>query len=213
MKLKIISLLSLSAIFFITSCEKSNDSSSANFKLKTTERSATVGRMAGTITWTSGFASATEIEFEAEKENSEFELKSEVRQRIDLFSPLATLGLVTIPPGTYEEVEFEIHAAPSGPDAALELRGTYNGTPIVFKVNTAFEIEAEYEDITITQGNDFNAIISLNLSLLSLGITEANLNNATQTNGEIIISSSSNTVLYNIMLLNLKNIDDVEIED
>ena len=213
MKLKIISLLTISAIFFLAACKKNNDSSNANFKLKTTERSATVGRTAGTITWTSGFASATEIEFEAKKDNIELELKSEARQRINLFSPLSTLGLVTIPPGIYKEVEFEIHISPAAPDAALELRGTYNSTPIVFRVNTPIEIEAEFDDVTITQGNDFSAIISLNLSLLTLGITDAALSNAMLTNGEIIISATSNIALYNIMLANLKNIDDVEIED
>ncbi len=213
MKLKIISILTFSLVFFLASCKKNNDRTGANFKVKTTDRSGTLGRTTGTITWTSGIASATEIEFEAEKENIELEFKSEARQRIDLFAPFSSLGFVTIPPGIYKEIEFEIHLSSTPPDAALELRGTYNSTPIVFRVNTPIEIEAEFEDVTITQGNDFTAIISLNLSLLTLGITDADLSNATLTNGEIIISATSNTVLYNIMIANLKNIDDVEIDD
>ena len=213
MKLKIVSILAFSAIFFLAGCEKNNDRTGANFKIKTTERSGIVGRTEGTVTWISGYASATEIEFEAEKENLELEFKSEARQRIDLFSPLSSLGFVTIPPGIYKEVEFEIHISPTPTDAALELRGTYNSTPIVFRVNTPIEIEAEFEDVTITDGNDFTAIISLNLSLLTMGITDADLNNATLTNGEIIISATSNTALYNIMIANMKNIDDVEMDD
>ena len=213
MKLKIISILTFSLVFFLASCKKNNDRTGADFKVKTTDRSGIVGRTEGTVTWASGFASATEIEFEAKKENIELEFKSEARQRIDLFSPLSSLGFVTIPPGIYKEVEFEIHIFPSAPDAALELRGIYNSTPIVFRVNTPIEIEAEFEDVTITDGNDFTAIISLNLSLLTMGITDAALSNATLTNGEIIISATSNTALYNIMIANLKNIDDVEIDD
>ena len=213
MKLKIISILTFSVVFFLVSCKKNNDPTGANFKIKTTERSGIVGRTEGTVTWISGYASATEIEFEAEKENLELEFKSEVRQRIDLFSPLSSLGFVTIPPGIYKEVEFEIHISPTTTDAALELRGPYNSSPIVFRVSSPFEIEAEFEDVTITDGNDFTAIISLNLSLLTMGITDAALSNATLTNGEIIISATSNTALYNIMIVNLKNIDDVECID
>lgn len=213
MKLKIFSILAVSALFFLAGCQKKNERTGSAFSIKTTERSAIVGRTTGTVTWTSGYVSATEIEFEAEKNGTELEFKSEARQRIDLFSPLSTLGFVTIPPGLYKEVEFEIHGSPTPADAAFELRGTYNTTPIVLRVNSPFEIEAEFEDVTITDGNDFTAIISLNLSLLTVGITDAALSSATLTNGEIVISATSNTALYNIMIANLKNIDDVEIDD
>lgn len=209
----ILPILSFSAVLFLTSCKKNNESSDATFKVKTTNRSALVGRTAGTVTWTSGFASANEIEFEAEKENLQIELKSTARQRIDLFAPISSLGTITIPPGIYDEVEFEIHMSSTPTDPALELRGTYNAIPIVFRVNSPLEIEAEYDDVTIGQGNNFNAIISLNLSLLTLGITDANLSSAQLTSGEIVISSTSNIALYNIMLANLKNIDEVEIDD
>ena len=212
MKLKIISILSVSVVFFLASCQKNNDRTGADFKVKTTSRTGTLGRTEGTVTWTSGFASATEIEFEAKKDSTELEFKSSAPQRIDLFAPLSTLGFVAIPPGVYKEVEYEIHLSPAPPDAALELRGTYNSTPIVFRVNTPFKIEAEFNDITITQGNNFTATILLNLSLLTQGITDAALSNATLTNGEILISATSNTALYNIMLANLKDIDNVEID-
>lgn len=209
------------------SCKKNNESSGITYKIKTANRSTAVnranqvssgdvnilGRTMGTITWTSGFASATEIQFEAENENSEVEFESEARHRIDLFSPLAALGNIMLPPGSYKEVEFQVELAPTQTDPALELRGTFNGTPVVFRINSALEIESELENVTITQGSDYNAIITLNLSLLTLGVSESALNSALLTNGEIIISANSNTALYNLMIANLSNLDEVEFED
>lgn len=213
MKLKL-SLMAMLLIFMFLSCQKdTNGPSGINYKMKTTNRTATAGRAEGTITWTSGHASATEIEFEAERQDSEIELKSGTQQRIDIFSPLSSLGFIAVPPGTYEEVEFEVHLAPNPPDAALELRGNYNGTPIIFTINTPLEIEAEFENVTITQNNDFTAIINLNLARLSQGITDAALSAATLTNGEIVISATSNVALYNIMIANISEIDEVEFED
>lgn len=214
-------------IILLFSCKKNNESSGITYKIKTTNRSTTVnranqvspgdvniiGRTMGIITWTSGFASATEIQFEAENENSEVEFESEARQRINLFSPLATLGNIPLPPGSYKEVEFQVELSPTATEPALELRGEFNGIPVVFRINSALEIESELENITITQANDYNAIITMNLSLLTLGISETALNNASLTNGEIIISGNSNTALYNIMIANLSNLDEVEFED
>ena len=211
-------LISLFAVLVLLqfSCKKENERTGIDFNVSTTGRTTTVGRLAGTtgtINWTSGYASAREIEFEAENENTEVEYKSSANQRINLFNPLSSLGFVNIPPGTYKEVEFEIHLSPTPPDAALELKGLYNAIPIVFRINTPLEIEAEFEDVTINQSSDFSAMISLNLALLTRGITDAALANATLTNGEIVISSNSNTALYNIMINNFKEIDDVELDD
>lgn len=203
-------------ILFLIGCKKDNEQSGVNFNVSTIGKSTTVGRLSGTtgtINWTSGYASANEIEFEAEDANTEVKYKSIASQRIDLFASLSTLGFVSIPPGTYEEVEFEIHLSPTPTTSALELRGLYNTTPIVFRINTPLEIEAEFEDVTITQSNSSTALISLNLALLTQGISDAALTGATLTNGEIIISSNSNTALYNIMINNFSQIDDVEFDD
>ena len=206
----------LASTLFLNSCKKDNEESGVKFNVNSTGRSSTIGRpggTAGTLNWTSGFASASEIEFEAETGDREVEFKSVANQRIDLFAPLSTLGFVNIPPGTYKEVEFEIHLTTSPTAPALELRGTFNTTPIVFRINTPIEIEAEFNDVTIGSAADYTALISLNLTRLTLGISDAALRNATLTGGEIIISANSNAGLYNIMLANLKECDDVEFDD
>lgn len=207
--------------FFFASCKKnsSSDPSSFKYKLTTANRSSVVGRIeAGNVVWTSGYASATEVKFEARKsDNTEIEYKSSVAQRIDLFSSLASvIGNITLPPGTYHEIEFKGELAPSGADAALELNGTFTSgattTPIVFTVNTLLEIKTEKNNVVIADNASYSALTSLNLSLLTRGITEAMLNSATKTSGKIIISASSNANLYSIILANLDGCDEVEFD-
>ena len=224
MKTGFSSTLLMVLFLLIVGCKKESSQSGVNMKIKTTGSSRTGGRISavdisgrttGSITWTEGFASVNEIEFEAEKEDEddETEFKSKTQQRIDLFSPLASLGFINVPPGLYEEVEFEVHLAPTGSSPALELRGTYNTIPVVFRLNDSFEVEAEFEDITIPPDADINAIVSLNLDMLTSGISDAVLDAATLTNGEIIISANSNVALYRIIMTNFNKIDDVEVDD
>ena len=58
----------LAIILALTSCKKSADNTNISYKIKSTNRSATVGRIAGgSIDWTSGTGYAHDIEFEAKK--------------------------------------------------------------------------------------------------------------------------------------------------
>lgn len=211
-------VIAITTLFFI-SCKKGSDSASGiKYQLQTTNRTAVIGRIAaGNIQWTSGFGYATEIEFEAESNNLEVEYKSQVPQRIDLFTGITALGNITLPAGTYEEVEFEIHLNSSGSNSALELNGQFTSgsttTPVVFRVSSPLEIETEKNNVIITDNNSYTALTTLNLSLLTTGVTESMLNNATRINGTIILSSTSNANIYNIILNNLTNCDGVEFED
>lgn len=190
----------------LAGCKKDNKDGSVRYQLKSTNPGSslakaatgtpTSARLNGTLTWNSGFVNATEIKFEAKTNNSEIEYRSIAKQRLDLFSALSSLGSITIPPGTYNEVEFKIEIAPAGNEPALELKGTYNGTPVTLRVDNAFEFKAEKEGVTITGNNGYTAITTLNLALLTQGITDADLSNATQTNGEIVISATLNTNLF-----------------
>ncbi len=208
-------------ILFFTGCKKNNNNDSESgikYKIQTINRTSVIARTTtGNIQWTSGYGYATEIKFEAESNNFEVEYKSQVPQRIDLFSGVATLGNVTLPPGTYKEVEFEVELNSSGANSAFELNGQFTSgnttTPVIFRVTSPLEIETEKENVVITDNNSYTALTTLNLSLLTKGVTESMLNSAARTNGTILISSTSNTVIYNIILNNLHDIDEVEFED
>jgi hypothetical protein len=201
------------------SCKKEKDTNGITYQLRSSSPSGPISgsMLGGTVQWTGGYASVVEIEFEAESNNIEVEYKSEVKQKINLFSPLSTIGVITVPPGVYEDIEYEVEVQSNGTDAALQLNGSYtnsNGltTPVAFKVSTALEIESEQANVTIVDGVDLTAHTTFNLFVLTTGVTETMLNNATRTAGVIEISATSNTDMYNIIFDNLKKCGGVEVD-
>ena len=212
-------LFILAATLFLASCKKENsDPPGISYKLQTSNRSSVVGRVAsGNIVWVSGFGNASEVKFEGKAPSGEIEYKSTIQQRIDLFSGVSNLGNLTLPAGTYNEVEFEVKLNPTATEPALLLNGTYTSTgaavPIIFRIAAPIEIETEVNNVTVVANNGYNALTTLNLSLLTRGITQAMLDNAVRTNGSILINSLSNVDLYNIILNNLKECDDMDFED
>lgn len=212
-------LMFLGSLSIFASCKKNNGSSGFKYKLSTTNRSNIVGRVeAGNVTWSSGYGSANLLKFEAKNSGgTEVEYKTTVSQHIDVFTALATsIGIIDLPQGAYSEIEFKAELAPSGSDAALELTGTFtsgaNTTPIVFSVSSPLEIKTEKNNVVISDNTSYSALTTLNLSQLTSGITETMLNNATKTNGKIVVSASSNTGIYNAMLANLDSCDQVDFE-
>lgn len=205
-------ILPVLAAICLFSCKKNNQPH-ISYALKTANPSSITARTTGTVTWTSGTARATEIKFEAENQTSEVEYKSTAVQEVNLFGSLSTIGNVQIPAGTYKEVEFKIAMLGSGSIPALELKGNYNGTPIIFQVNDQFEIESEKANVTITDAGSYTAITTIDLSHLTMGIRDAALQNATRdSNGQILISSTSNADLYSMMFENLKEIKEAEVD-
>ncbi len=203
------------------------------FRLKTENRAAqvagrvssasvtwTAGRVSSaSITWTAGHIFADKVEFEAEK-NDEFEISYEgnVRRKIDLFTSVPQqLTNITIPPGKYDEIGIEIDIANSALDTALVLRGTYNNNgqtiPVLFFINELVELEAEAENVIVNDNNDFQALTTFNLAQLTVGITGSMLNAATITNGTLVISKTNNQSIYNKILENLDDMDNVDIDD
>jgi hypothetical protein len=217
---RLFSAIMFCGVLFFASCKKDNSpSSSFKYKLTTTNRSNVVGRVeSGNVTWVSGYGSANQVKFEAKNSSgTEVEYKTSVSQKIDLFTSVANiLGTVTLPPGTYSEIEFKGELSPNAPDAAMELTGTFTSgavtTPVVFTINTPLEIKTEKNSVIISDNASYSALTTFDLSKLTTGITEAMLNSAVKTGGKIIISASSNTNLYNMMLANLDNCDEVEFD-
>lgn len=210
----------LAVVVTTVSCSKDKDGSGLSYRLKTENRNSVLGRVtSGTVNWTSGSAYAVKVEFEAEKNNDdEVRFESRVARRVDLFAPVSDLGVINLPQGSYEEIELELYLAPTATDTAFLLRGTFTNaasqsTPVLFFVNEQIEFSTEAEDVNVASNNDFSALTTLNLALLTTGITESMLNNATRTNGVIVISKTSNTSLYNTLISNLQNMDSVEFDD
>ncbi len=216
---KLVLALSSITLLSLFSCTKDPVTPGITFQVR---NSAAVAPIVGSVTgasvqWTAGFANTVEIEFEAKNKNVEIEYKSEANQRVNLFSTLSTLGVVTVPAGTYEDIEFEMEVKPLGTEPALQLTGTYTNVGIVnalvFKLNTSLEIESKKSNITIAEGSSLKALTTLNFSLITTGVTASMLDNATRTNNTIEISATVNSNIYEIMLNNLKTCGGVEVSD
>jgi hypothetical protein len=204
----------------LTSCNKMSGSTSGiEYLLKTINPSSAILRTdaTATILWTSGSATATEIKLEAKNNNKEVEFKSQNPGKVDLFASVAgSLGNVVLAAGNYSEVEFKIELNPNGIDPALQLNGNFTNssgtsTPVVLTVNSLLEIKSEQNNVTVTDNASVTALTTLDLSQLTTGVTQSMLNSAAITGGKIIISSSSNTNIFNIIINNFQQHHEVEI--
>lgn len=216
-------LLSLSVLLVgaYSSCKKSNttvtptgaaNTAKLDYQLKTVNPSASFRTTAGTITWTSGFANPTLIKFEAKQGTTEIEYKSYNTAQIDLMASTATyFGSFSVPVGTYNEIELKFQLNSSGSTPALQLNGQFaNGLvtiPVIFKADGLVELKTEQHNVTFSNNTSFTGVATLDLSGYTTGITESMLISASITGGTMIISSTSNTALYNIILNNLRNKD------
>lgn len=226
MKISKLLLTAAAATMGLGSCSKSGSgdttnptNSSMQFQLKADNPMVVVNKTdaPGSILWTSGSASATQVKLEAKQGVNELEFKKTQLQQIDLFASVSVgLGNVVIPVGTYTEVEFKIDLNQNGSSPSMELNGTYTSgtgtvTPVVFTLNGLFQLKAEQNNVVITSNSSFTALTTLNLAFVSNGITQTMMNSATVSTGKINISASSNTNLYNMIVTNLQNFHHIDV--
>lgn len=137
---------------------------------------------------------------------------------IDLFNLNSVIGDVTLVPGTFSNLSIKIKSFKSdSPNSPLfDLTGDYTNSAGIVKrtkiiINEDFELRINKAD-TLDFSKDFTSIIKMNLSLVMTGISQAGLDNAVLTNGNLIISSTVNVNLYNIIKKNLHESGESEFE-
>lgn len=206
-------LIAMAAILTIgmTSCTKDSSTgatgaASVNYQVKTINKTYTIPNSSATISWLAGYVNVTKVEFEAESANVHVKYETKASQKFDLFTSAPALGNVSIPAGTYTKAEFEIKFEKSSVADAFQLSGKYNATPIIFKVSDdgEFEVDAELANVTIAPDRNYSAMVTIDFSKLTSGISVADFNNAVKDNtGAIVISANTNASLYSIMKNNL----------
>ena len=227
----------LLAITVLASCKKSSSTgtgkvalqfnavNSGAVKTASTSDLKTFGAAVSTntvptgITWTSGYVYVSEIDFKATKDNAtEIKYKSEGSRKVDLFNVNAFAGDFTIPSGVYSKIKLELEiGAPQGvKDPGVYLSGTYGTTPIVFADDESgdqFEVEVEGRNFTFDGTKDYNSLINLHLNLLLNGVSNADLDAATKTNGTIVINHTSNATIYQKAKQNIQNLSDSDFKE
>ena len=222
----------LAAVLSITSCEKDGSSGSGklSYRVKPANFTASIGSGAtgsgltvgintnSSITWTSGSLFISEIDFEAESKNKKIEYEFKQGVNVDLFNLSPLLGSITIPDGTYDEVELKLELKKSTTTIPLTLKGTYTDgigakIPLEFYFNEDFEVEVEAEDLVVSGNKDYLGLINVQLNKFMTNVLSADLSSATKTGGVIVISSTSNMNLYAKFKANLNAFADCDFDD
>lgn len=178
----------------------------------------------GTLSFTEGYIAISKLEFEAESENNSVEIEFELEQNtlIDFATGTTTpdINFITIPAGSYEEVEIGIELREDSEEPAILLFGTYiapdgveHSVRFEFSSEESFEVEREGE-IILAENEVAIAQITFDPSLWFAEVTDEDFANATKDAEEIIvINSMQNTEIYDKVAEGLDLASDVEMED
>jgi hypothetical protein len=213
----------LIALCFI-SCKKETSnptSTTLGVKIQATNKSfsllkSSLVTTAG-YTWDTCFMVVSKIEFEAEKHENMMSMDSSSvhfewngPKKVDLFSLTSVIGDINLLPGAYNEISLKIKSfkIDAGSSPVFYLSGTYTNSagsliPIAVIVSDDFEFEVKNEGSMLDVTSDYTSLINFNLTLLMSGILKSDLDSATLTNGKIIISSTSNPLLFSKINTNI----------
>ncbi|WP_295337557.1 hypothetical protein [Flavobacterium sp.] len=137
--------------------------------------------------------------------DDEFELNGPFE--LDLLNQNAVVTTVTIPNGTYEEVEFKLHKNNNSNspmfNKSVEITGTINGTPFVFWHNVDEDFEIDYEDTNqnlVVSNNSYDIVFNFNLNQV---LSMVDLSGAVDGDGDGLIEIGPNDTDGNQALANL----------
>lgn len=223
--------LMMLACFIFVSCKKQNSGSGkVTYSLHAANTGAVTIASTGNlhvfsttasptnVTWNSGYVYISDVEFKATKDTTHIKYESEALKKIDLFSPSVSLfNDVILPPGVYDNIKLEVSIGNTSSlnEPRIYLKGLYGTTPIVFAYDEnqdGFEFEVEGHNYTFDPTKDYSGLITLHLNLLLNGLTNADLDAATQTNGVILINHTTNINIYQQVKQNLEILSDVDFE-
>lgn len=165
--------------------------------------------VAAGIAFTSAIANISGFKFEAKRKGVQIEVKSNNLTTVDLFAISPSMTGVSLDTGTYAEIEIRVAFTKSSTTTLpLVVKGNFTtstGTviPFEFDLNDNAEIKAEAHDVVVDGKASFVNIVTLHLNKLLAGVSAAEVAAATQTSGTIIVSSTSNSSIYNKILNNL----------
>ncbi|HTD41025.1 MAG TPA: hypothetical protein VK671_10425 [Mucilaginibacter sp.] len=159
-----------------------------------------VSSIAGLV-WTAGNANIGKFAFEARRSGVSINIESNNLTNVDIFALTPLQTYVTLDTGVYKEIEITAFLESTDTVPPLKVSGTFKNdsskvVPIEFDLSGHATVKVEQNNIDINGTTDYTALLDLQLTRLTKGVTAADLNGATLTGGKIIISKTSNTMLY-----------------
>lgn len=180
----------------------------------------------GTIDWQSGFANILSISFignnidnNVNPNDTTIDTNDSFVEpaiyKVDLFGSNQLLGNVDIAKGTYHDAEIKVELKSSLTEPALYLKGIYasaNGSvPIELSLSEGgeqMEVIATAKNLTVSAQDSYIAFINMHLDKLMAGVSTADLDAATLSNGSIIIDPNNNTAIYDKIMANIDGFSD-----
>lgn len=178
----------------------------------------------GSFVFNDGFIKLSEMEYEAESENDLLSVEFEIEQVIVIDfatgNPTPDIGAITIPAGTYQEVEIEVELFDDTNEPSIAINGTYtspDGTahPVSFVFNSGESFEVEREGtIVFVENQSAIAEITFDPSAWFAGVTDDHMANASNnSDGIIVISENQNSDIFDIVADGLDLATDLEINN
>lgn len=186
----------------------------------------TLGTSAGTIDWQSGFANILSISFIGDNIDNNVNQSDTTADtndtfvepsiyKVDLFGGNQLLGNVDIAKGTYHDAEIKIELQSSSTEPALYLKGVYasatGSVPIELSLSEGgaqMEVIATAKNLTVGSKDSYIAFINMHLDKLMAGVSTADLDAATLSNGSILINPNNNTAIYDKIMANINGFSD-----
>lgn len=178
----------------------------------------------GSFFFNDGFIIISELEYEAETENDSlsvgFEMEGVVVIDFATGIPTPDIRAITIPAGTYQEVEIEVELFDDTNEPSIVLNGIYTSPdevehPVRFEFSSGDEFEVEREGtIVFAENQSAIAEITFDPSLWFAEVTDEDMEGATKNlDGIIVISEDHNTDIFDIIEEGLELATDLEIEN
>ncbi len=205
-KLTLVTLVT-SILFFLVSCSDDDINPNATIKLEvaTTSGSTSVQSklvVTNGLEFTSGSITFTEIVFDGQNGTVSVSRTHEQIATIDYATGIVTPEvIISVPPGNYTNVNLGIELQDENDTPTVVIDGTYTNSndliiPIRFEFNSGEVFEANAASVVIEERADLIGKITFDAISWFSTITASQLDNATLTDGVIVISGTSNAAIF-----------------
>lgn len=203
-------VLTLFAGLFLMGCSEENnvtlDKGRITLQVSTTSSSSSIvnGRVnnANKLSFTKGKIRFREVVFDGDLGTRTISVTHEQIAFIDYATGnISPKVFIDVNPGDYKNVNLGIEIQDEDSEPSIVIEGTYISSeevsiPVRFEFNSGEVFEADAESVTITGGSNIVGKITFDaldwFSVVSVG----SLDNATLTDGVMIISETSNTDIF-----------------
>ncbi len=209
MKTMIVGLVLGTGLFF-SSCSDDDEISNGRVRLAVSTTSSSTGNVsrvaaANDLKFTRGTITIREVVFDGE--NGSQSVSRTIEQIADIDYATGSVSpavIVEVPAGNYTSVNLGIELQDDGNDPSVVIEGTYTNSneediPVRFEFNSGEVFEANAASVTIEAGADIVGKITFDAVSWFSVVSADELDNATLTNGTIVISPTNNPDIFDIV--------------